>query len=234
MSGSTSIANELVKNYDGELYYHKHSDYHMFSRHEKKLFRNYTCFAVVRDPIDLEFTMFNKYMQNRKNQFTSPERFLENGGYVSKSDRFLYNEIKKKNLSFNEYLYLKFKYRPYNNQLALNAKFIDKTLSFSNLNEDFLSILKDLGLTIKNDLPHNNKTRDKILRPEISKELKKKVFSPFIFKYNRFFNTNEYPKISPYQKLLFYFYNILWILRKTFINNRFLSQSKNNKLIYWK
>tara|TARA_B100001057_G_C22837575_1_gene945760 strand:- start:1155 stop:1913 length:759 start_codon:yes stop_codon:yes gene_type:complete len=234
LSGSSSIINELIQNYDGESYHHKHSDFTILSKKERLLYNNFKVIAVLRDPIEIEFTAYNKLIQNSEGQYTSKERFIENGGYTSRFDRFLFKKINDLNLSFEDYLLLKFKFRPYNNQFSLNCNYVNHIIRFKNLNNDFKELIKDMNLEVKRELPQINKTKNKKIIPDLDHQLKKRIFSPFIYHHRKFYSTDFYPQANYTDIISFKVYNQLWKKRKSYISKRYLNKSFENKKLFWK
>ena len=179
-SGSSAISKELLEEYDGESIYFKHTNIQSVLNNKDINIEEYFVFAVYRDPVDICKTTYSKYINNAKNVYTDKAFLIENGGHISKRQVELYYTILDNNLSFNEFLKIKHKgFIPYDNVYSLNEKYLNYTIQFSNLNEDFKNALAKIGFKALRELPLYNKTSNKI---EISKKNDLSIFEPF---YNR-------------------------------------------------
>lgn len=194
-SASSAISKELIENYNGELFLHKHANIPYLLSVEKSIDLNdYFIFAVARNPVDMVFSVYNKMRTNAYNVYTDQKFFLENGGHVSKRSRKYFNEIKKESLNFEEYLLKRFSILPYDNYLSENAAYLNYTIDFNNLNYDFKKCLKELNIKTIRDLPLYNKTIKIEKEYNLSNYTIKKVFSSF-YKYNC--NSFNYSYVEP-------------------------------------
>jgi predicted acetyltransferase len=83
-SASSAISKELYLKYDGEPFLNKHSLYHDFKKVAKAEERKFFVFAVLRNPMQIAVTVYEKMKANTKGNFTNPELFLEKGGHITK------------------------------------------------------------------------------------------------------------------------------------------------------
>jgi hypothetical protein len=90
-SASSAISKELLECYDGELILSKHANIPSLLRQMPEIdIAQYSIFAVVRDPVDIAWSKYNKILTDAYGAHTSPDYFIENGGWVTKRvrDRF--------------------------------------------------------------------------------------------------------------------------------------------------
>ena len=159
-SASSAISKELHLEYDGEPYLRKHSLYHEFENVATKAELEYFVFAVLRNPMEIAVTVYEKIKANAKGNFTNPELFSENGGHISKQQRQKFNYIKDNNSSFQQY-FKKFHQKPYDNLSSLTIDNCDFVIRYENLAEDYLLALKNAGIDSTKPLPVANKTAGK-------------------------------------------------------------------------
>ena len=227
-SASSAISKELNLQYKGEPYLRKHSLYYEFERTASKEEREYFVFAVIRNPMDIAITMFEKMKANTKGNFTNPALFLENGGHITKQQRVRFNFIHKNNASFQQY-FLKFFNKPYDNLTSMTIDNCDFVIRYENIVEDYFSALKRAGIETPRPLPIANKTTGK--KPDIldyyTDDIKEKsiaIFGPFIEKHNYSFPAEwKEVKIPLKNKIQFW---ILRILRK--LNHKYLKKHSEN------
>ena len=79
-SASSAISKELHLEYDWEPCLRKHSLYHNFKNVATKTELKYFVFSVLRNPMEIAVTVYEKMKENAKGNFSSSELFLENGG----------------------------------------------------------------------------------------------------------------------------------------------------------
>tara|TARA_B110000967_G_scaffold147092_1_gene150592 strand:+ start:1680 stop:2459 length:780 start_codon:yes stop_codon:yes gene_type:complete len=198
-SASSAISKELYLEYDGEPYLRKHSMYHEFKKLATKSELNYFVFAVLRNPMEIAVTVYEKMKANAKGNFTNPDLFSENGGYITKKQRKKFNFIKDNNSSFQQY-FIKFHQSPYDNLSSLTIDNCDFVIKHENIAKDYLLALKKAGVNNPKLLPVANKTLGKnndmlayytndIMEASIA------VFGPFMQKYNYSF-PNEWGEVK--------------------------------------
>ena len=74
-SASSAISKELHIKYEGESSLRKHSLYYEFERTASKEELKYFVFAVLRNPMEIAITVFEKMKANAKGNFTNPSLF---------------------------------------------------------------------------------------------------------------------------------------------------------------
>lgn len=177
-SASSAISKELVKRYDGFPVASKHANITELISTGVDISKYYI-FAVYKDPIDIEFTCYNKLITNAYGIYTNQNYFYENGGWLSKRERRIYHKVKKKKLDFNDYLCLKH-IVPYDNPFSLNRPYLNKILDFNRLNISFQEALRDIGINIKRDIPVFNET-DKPDHIRVDNAIATKIFAPYYY-----------------------------------------------------
>ena len=211
-----AISKELYLEYDGEPYLRKHSLYHEFKNVATKLELKYFVFAVLRNPMEIAVTVYEKMRENAKGNFTNAELFSENGGHITKQHRERFNYIKDNNSSFQQY-FKKFHQKPYDNLSSLTIDNCDFVIRHENIAEDYLLALKNAGVSSPKPLPVANKTAGKkndILAYYTNdiKETSIAVFGPFLEKYNYSFPEEWGVVKIPFRSKLEFL--VLGILRK--------------------
>ena len=186
-SASSAISKELNLEYEGEPYLRKHSLFHEFEKVATKEERNYFVFAVLRNPMEIAVTVYEKMRANAKGNFTNPKLFKENGGHITKHHRERFNFIQDKNASFQEY-FTKFFKKPYDNFSSLTLDGCDCIIRYENITSDYLLALEKAGIESPKPLPVANKTAGKKndLSLYYTDEIKEQaiyVFAPFFEKY---------------------------------------------------
>ncbi len=162
-SGSSAISKELIEKYDGESIFTKHSNIQSVIKHKTINIKNYFVFAVYRDPIDINKSIYSKYINNTKEVFTDEKYLIINGGHISRKSVNLYHYIKSNNTTFEEFLKLNNKsFLPYDNVFSINEKHLDYVINFNKINSDFEIALTKIGLKSSRPLPIYNKTKDKV------------------------------------------------------------------------
>ena len=102
-SASSAISKELYLQYEGIPYLRKHSLHHEFEKVATKIEKDYFVFAVLRNPMEIVVTAYEKMKANSKGNFTNPDLFSENGGHITKKLREKFNFIHDNKASFQEY-----------------------------------------------------------------------------------------------------------------------------------
>ena len=215
-SASSAISKELHLEYDGEPYLRKHSLYHDFKNVATKSELKYFVFAVLRNPLEIAVTVYEKMKENAKGNFTNPELFSENGGHITKQHRERFNYIKDNKSSFQQY-FKNFYKNPYDNLSSLTIDSCDFVIRYENIAEDYLLSLKNAGISNPKPLPAANKTVGK--NNDLStyytndiKEISIAVFGPFLEKYNYSFPEEWGAVKTPLKSKLEFL--VLGVLRK--------------------
>ena len=223
-SASSAISKELHLRYDGETFLRKHSLYYEFEEVATPEEKNYFVFAVLRHPMDIVITAYEKMKANIKGNFTNPKLFTENGGHITKKQRERFEFIQEYKPTFQQY-FKRFFQHPYDNLASLTLENCDYVIRYENFADDYLLALKKVGVVNPRPLPVANKTAGK--RREIFKyytdEIKEEaisVFGPFLEKYNYSF-PQSWGDVRASKKSRFQFI-FFGILRK--INQRYFKK----------
>lgn len=187
-SASSAISKELYLQYEGLSRLKKHSLYYEFKKTATKDERTYFVFAVLRNPMEIAITVYEKMKANAKGNFTNPNLFVENGGHITKKQRRAFNFIQNKKATFQQY-FNKFFNKPYDNLASLTLDNCDYVIRYENIREDYLTALQKAGVSNPRPLPVANKTAGKGSDMEIyyTDDIKEKaifIFGPFLEKYN--------------------------------------------------
>ena len=178
-TGSTAISKELCENYDGKQILKKHSLFHEFEKTIKKGGEHYV-FSCIRNPMDEVVSIYLKYKTDQITEYTQLENHKR-----AVLDR--YSFARNTNNSYQDYL-KKFYKLPYDNWSCLSHKQFNYVIKFENLQGDFQTVLKEIGLKQRRPLPIVNTTKQKnhyltYYPPEIQ-DYAKYVFGPFMKRWN--------------------------------------------------
>lgn len=187
-TGSTSISEELIANYDGLPILKKHTQYNDFLRQANKDEKNYYIFSGVRNPLDEAVSVFLKIKNNHKGNYTDPGKLRINGGFVTGKKMKIREYVEENDPDFGQYL-MRFYKKPFDNMNAAYFHKMDYIIHFERIAEDFSYVIeKNIGLPLKRALPIVNKTEGKesFLDYYGSEEVIKHaldVFGPFMLKW---------------------------------------------------
>ena len=215
-SASSAISKELYLQHEGKPLLRKHSLYHEFKKIATKEERDYFVFAVLRNPMEIAVTVYEKMKANAKGNFTNPELFTENGGHITIRQRKMFNFIQDKQATFQQY-FKEFFQLPYDNLAGLTFNNCNYVIRYENISEDYLTTLKKAGVENPRPLPVANKTagKKKDIFGYYTDEIKEKaifVFGPFLEKYNYSF-PEEWGEVRSSIKSRVQF-RVLGVLRK--------------------
>lgn len=230
-SASSAISKELYLQYGGKPFLRKHSLHHEFIKAASKKEKDYFVFAVLRNPMEIAVSMYEKMKANEKGNFTNPKLFFENGGHITKKQREAYNYIHVNQATFQQY-FDKFFNRPYDNLASLTVAKCDYVIRYENIAEDYLWAMKKAGVKNPRPLPVANKTAGKKddLLEYYTDEIKEKaifVFAPFLEKHNYSF-PESWKNTSPSFKSRIQF-RVLGVLRELYYKH-VKSFPKNNSI----
>ena len=228
-SASSAISKELHQMYEGQARLSKHSLYQDFVKSASKEELNYFVFAVIRNPMEIVVTVYEKMKANAKGNFTNSKLFSENGGHITKKHRERFNYIHQKNATFQQY-FVRYFNKPYDNLVSLTIDSCDYIIRYENIENDYVEALKKAGVNEPRKLPVANKTVGKKndMLSYYTDEIKDQaiyVFAPFFKKYNYHF-PQKWGIIKPSIKSLLYF-EAVSILRK--INYKYF-KNKSEKI----
>ncbi len=185
-TASTAISRELVALYDGETILRKHAYYHEFLRVAGEEEKGYFVFSGIRNPLDEAVSIYLKYKNNHRGNYTDPRKLKKQGGHVTEADLERFRFIHERQADFP--LYLRRFYRlPYDNWSSLAHHRFDFVIRFERLQEDFAEVLERLGIEQQRPIPLANPTTGKrdfgsYYTPEIRRHAVW-VFGPFMRKW---------------------------------------------------
>ncbi len=193
-SASSAISKHLYEKYDGKPYLRKHSVYYEFKKHATNQQLKYFVFAVIRNPMEIVATIYEKLKTNPQGMYTNPKLYKENGGYISKKQRNKHRFIKEKNATFQQF-FLKFYKKPYDNLSSLTIQHCDFVIRYETIQEDYKVALQKIGVSNSEKLPIHNKskTKQKDLKAYYTDDIKQqaiKVFGPYMKKNRLNFPSN--------------------------------------------
>lgn len=186
-TGTTAIGRELCQNYDGVPILGKHSYYCEFMQIATPEEKTYFVFSCIRNPMDEIVSSYCKHKSNQNDVYTNPKKWLKNGGFINNADLERYNFIKDNDADFPAF-FMRFCKSPYDNWSSLSHHKFDFIIRFENLQEDFATALRLIGIEQKRPLPAKNRTcgkrRDYLsyYTPE-TYERARGVFGPFMKKW---------------------------------------------------
>ena len=228
-SASSAITKELHAKYEGKPYLRKHSLYHEFIKVATKKEKDYFVFAVLRNPMEIAVTGYEKMKANAKGNFTNPDLFKENGGHITKNQRIRFNYILDNKATFQEY-FLKFHSNPYDNYSSMTIDNCDFVIRYENIAKDYLLALNKAGVENSFSLPVANKTAGKRngLSEYYTEEIRRQaiyVFGPFLAKYNYSFPDNWENINIPLSSTIKF--KIMGVLRR--VNEKFIKKYSRRK-----
>lgn len=159
-TGSTAISAELCELYDGRKILNKHSYYHEFLKIATEEEKKYFVFVGCRNPMDMVVSGYLKLKTDHLGRYSDPKQWRRNGGTITDKNLKVYNDIKKNQLTFKQYLKKYYKL-PYSNTSIINNKDADYIIRFENMQEDFRKVLNKLHVEQIREIPVKNKTKDK-------------------------------------------------------------------------
>ena len=217
-SASSAISKELHLKYEGKSILRKHSLYYEFESLANNKERNYFTFAVLRNPMDIAITVYEKMRVNSKGNFTNPDFFSENGGHITKKHRKMFNYIQKNKATFQQYFTRFFK-SPYDSLASMTIDKCNYVIRYEEIKKDYINALKKAGVPNPRQLPIANKTvgKRKDFLEYYTDDIREKaifVFGPFLQKYNYSFPESwGKTRVSTLSVIQF---RILAVLRKSY------------------
>lgn len=230
-SASSAISKELLEHYDGEALLAKHSNIPLLKSERSDInLKEYYVFAVYRNPVEICFSVYNKFLTNAYGVFTDSKYFIENGGHVTKRAREKYEIVQNEKLSFEDFLIRYYSKLPYDNFLSLNKDYLKGIIYFDRLNEGFLECLKEIGIGAKRDLPLHNTTKKEIESYTLSPILDERLFYSFRY-HNRKWTEQKF--IARY-RLQYLFYKMINFYRhRNWINrdSKYFKRRVNKSMV---
>ena len=221
-SASSAISKELYLKYDAKPILQKHSLYYEFLKHASEREKKYFVFAVLRNPMEIVVSIYEKMLNNAGGNYTNKKLYKENGGHITKIQRRKFKYIHEKKANFQQF-FLKFHTLPYDNLSSLTLNYCDYIIKYENLDKDYLTALKFCGIKNPTPLPVANKTigKDASWEKYYLEEIRNHavyVFGPFMQRYGYDFPKSwEQTKISFYSKILYKLISLLKNIKHTLI-----------------
>jgi hypothetical protein len=200
-SGSSAISKELIENYGAETIFSKHTTIPYMIKNSSINIKEFQVIAVIRNPIEMAFSVYNKMLTNHQGIYTDSQNFKKNGGWISKKQHKIFRDVFENQISFEEYLKKNFILKKYNNDLSYNSKYITSVIRFEKINEDFISIFTKAGVEVKNDLQKFNVSKKVVKEIKLSPDGINKYFGNFLY-YNKLFFSYDY-KPNLYSRIIF-------------------------------
>lgn len=222
-TGSSSMAKELCKYYDGVPILWKHARYSDFLKLASEDERKYYSFSGVRNPLDSVVSLYFRHKFDPANRFKN----LDNNS--SKLNIKMFNFIKN-DCDFAIFL-KKFYYKSiYHNWKSRDFKKLNYVYKYENIQNDFSIILTKLNIKQIRPLPNKsraiNREKDfKVYYPDEIQGMAKIIFSYQMKKFNYLFPKYwAEPKILEYYfyKPLLYIKFILQIIWHKIIDNTYI------------
>lgn len=202
-SASSAISKELIELYDGESIFAKHTNIQAAIKSKDIDVKEYFVFAVYRDPIEINKSIYSKYKNNSKDVYTDEKYLIQNGGHITKKAVKMYQRIQSENTSFKSFLKLKNKFFvPYDNVFSINEKHLNFTIEFNTLVEGFKQALSKIGIEQIRYLPVYNKTKNKL---HIENVEKLDMFKPYYNRNKNIFKVLVSEKFTVFLRQIIYY-----------------------------
>ncbi len=156
-TGSTAIREELIRSYDGESILRRHATYSEFERQASEGEKKYYVFLSIRNPLDTIVSVYVKYAENMNNRYTDGIILEGRHAIYDFVKKIRYETIKRRGYDFKKYL-KKSKKNKYDDISTLDRHKVDGVIRYESINEDFLKIIKSIGIEPRRELPAYNKT----------------------------------------------------------------------------
>ena len=230
-SASSAISKELHTQYDGVPFLRKHSLYYEFTKVATDKEKKYFVFSVLRNPMEMVVTVYEKMKANAKGNFTNTQLFQKNGGHITDQQLERFKFIQDNNASFQEY-FSHFFTKPFDTFASMTVSKCDFVIRYEHIAEDYITALKLAGVASPNSLPIANKTsgKKKNAMDYYTEEIQKRavyVFGPFLEKHGYNFPTNWADTTIPYASKIVFI--LLGILRG--INQRLKKKIKGKSIV---
>ena len=212
-TGTTAISKELVEQYSGRQILWKHAPLNKFLKQATEEQQAYYVFACIRNPVDRTFSLYNKIKHDHGKEFST----LKHRRFINLQAWYFYRQyvyIKENNASFTDYLRRFYSWVPYDDWVSLDFSSFDKIIRFEYLNEDFKTVLKEIGIEVTRDLPFTNIThKSSQLSGELSPgdfDLLNNVFGVYLKKMKLGFPAGlGEPKVSTIMKIRYDFFHLM-------------------------
>lgn len=139
----------------------KHTRASQFLEGANREERRYYFIGGIRNPLDVTVTRYLKLKNNHGGNFTDPEKFAENGGFITSGQLSIFNYIQRNNASFSEYFQKFVERPPYGKRVLKSLATCDFTICYEDLQKDFSKLLEKLEIAQVRPLPLVNSTEGK-------------------------------------------------------------------------
>ena len=185
-TGSSTVSRELRLHYAGTRILRKHSTYQEFLKVASEEEKKYFVFTCVRNPLDDAVSHYFKIKTDHHKKFKDGEKAKDGDRkrLADKMNAFLFGQISEKNMDFPTF-FRKFHVVSYNTWASMSIGRYDYVMRFENLQDDFATVLKLLGLEPIRPLPYLNVTSERkrdfwtYYTPEIIPRARR-IFGPYM------------------------------------------------------
>lgn len=156
-TGSSTINQELRKNYDGQWLLGKHSTYHDFLRVASPDERSYFAFSGIRNPLDVTVSRYAQVLTDARERFSNEDKRRKRTSLPEKVENRVYDWVHRNNADFEAFL-LHWYWLPYDTWSSMDHHKLDFVIRFEWLDGDFAEALRLIGLQPVRELPARNVT----------------------------------------------------------------------------
>jgi hypothetical protein len=156
-TGSSTINQELRKNYDGEWLLGKHSTYNDFLRVATPDERTYFAFSGIRNPLDVTVSRYAQVLTDARERFSNEDKRRKRTSLPEKIENRVYDWVHRNNADFEAFL-LHWYWLPYDTWSSMDHHKLDFVIRFESLDEDFAETLRRIGMEPVRPLPARNVT----------------------------------------------------------------------------
>ena len=158
-TASSALEAELCEHYEGQRVLHKHSTIFEFDSLATEEQKQYTVFATVRNPLDVAYTRFCRLRAMDRLPFDGTKGQGAKGrSWKRKQTRW--NAIHEENLEYEAY-FRRFLRTPFNSMAAALDSGRMTLMRYENLQQDFESVMRGLGVQDVKTIRNRNVTASK-------------------------------------------------------------------------
>lgn len=183
-TGSTAVRHELCELYGGRPILTKHATYEDFLREASPEQRDYFVFGGIRNPADVVVSLYVRYRTDPYHKYTDP-KMLARANLVERTIlRREFAFIHDRDADFSSF-FLRFYHLPYNTWASTSFRHCDFIMKYEDLDRDFASALRKIGIEPVRPLPVVNKTEAKerdfwAYYSPAARRRAKRVFGPYM------------------------------------------------------
>jgi len=158
LTASSAIHHELCAQYDGVPLLHKHASFPEFRRVMGADAAGYFVFATVRNPLDKAVSYYLKIKDDYRGWYSDPtaaEDFR-----VDYADLRKHEFLRETDATFGDYLE-RYRKRAYTDMIELSRQQIDFVIRYEKLQDDFVEVLRQLGIEWVRPVPVIKRTPGK-------------------------------------------------------------------------